>query len=179
MKFHEISGNFMKFPPENEKVDLALDRWPFLVVIFTSKIKIFHDFHEKSEISMNFMKFHHFHEKRTFCPKVHFGPPKPSIYAVLWKDFRPGPEKCAFSQKVALFAHFHTFRENHPFSWFWGFLGFPWKNIDLALYRWQEKLRSHLQGRQLLPKSAKWLKWALFSKKHGFQWNLRKSLKFT
>ena len=47
MKFHEISGNFMKFPPENEKVDLALDRWSFLGVILTSKIVNFHDFHEK------------------------------------------------------------------------------------------------------------------------------------
>jgi len=47
MKFHEISGKFMKFPPENEKVDLALDRWPFLVVIFTSKMENFHDFREK------------------------------------------------------------------------------------------------------------------------------------
>ena len=37
------------------------------------------------------------------------GSPKPSIYAVLWKDFRPGPEKCPFSQKVALFAIFTLF----------------------------------------------------------------------
>ena len=61
MKFREISGNFVKFPPENEKVDLALDRWPFLEVIFTSESADFHDFHGKSGIFMNFMNFHHFH----------------------------------------------------------------------------------------------------------------------
>ena len=61
MKFREISGNFVKFPPENEKVDLALDRWPFLEVIFTSKSADFHDFHGKSGFFMNFMNFHHFH----------------------------------------------------------------------------------------------------------------------
>ena len=49
MKFREISGNFVKFPPENEKVDLALDRWPFLEVILPQKVQIFMIFMEKVE----------------------------------------------------------------------------------------------------------------------------------
>jgi len=91
---------------------------PFRVVIFASKTANSHDFHEKSAIFMNFMKFHNFHKNHTFCPKVHFGHfglPKASIFRGLWKDFRLGPEMCAFSRKVALFAYFLTFRENHFF----------------------------------------------------------------
>ena len=71
------------------------------------------------------MKIHYFHKNRTFCPKVHFGPfglPKPSIFLVLWKDFRLGPEMCAFSRKVALFANFDTIRENHFFMIFMIFM---------------------------------------------------------
>ena len=95
---------------------------------FTSKIVNFHDVHEK----WNFHEFHEissFSSKRTFCPKVHFGPfglPKPSIYAVLWKDFRLGPEMCAFREKshfllfFTLFAKitFHDFHDFHEISMF-------------------------------------------------------------
>ena len=58
MKFLEISGDFVKFPPENEKVDLAVDRLPFLVVILP-----------KMQFFMIFMKFHNFHENTLFAPK--------------------------------------------------------------------------------------------------------------
>ena len=41
----------MKFPPENEKVDLALDRWPFLEVILPQKVQISMIFMEKVDFS--------------------------------------------------------------------------------------------------------------------------------
>ncbi len=109
MKFHEISGNFMKFPPENEKVDLALDRWPFLVVIFTSEIENFHNFHEKSEISMNFMKFHHFHEKTHFLPQSALWAiwaPKTINICCAMEGFPPRAGNVRFSRKVALLLFF-------------------------------------------------------------------------
>ena len=58
LKFHETSSNSANFPerraagaPENEKVDLALYRCPFRVVIFASKTANSHDFHEKVQFS--------------------------------------------------------------------------------------------------------------------------------
>ena len=125
MKFHEISGNFMKFPPENEKMDLALDRLPFLVVIFTSKIENFHDFHEKSEISMNFMKFHHFHEKTHFLPQSALWAPKTINICCAMEGFPPRAGKVRFFRKKShflliftLFAkiiHFHDFQDSWDF----------------------------------------------------------------
>ena len=173
MKFHEISRNFREFH------EISTRKWKGGFGIrqvaisggdFTSKIENFHDLHEK--VKFPWISWHF-----KVLTKPHFLPqsalwaiwvPKTINIPCAMEGFPPRAGKVRFSQKVAFFAHFHTFRENHPFSWFLGFLGFPWKNIDLALYRWQEKLRSHFQGRQLLPKSVKWWKWALFSKNHDF-----------
>ena len=73
--------------------------------------------------------FHEFHEISSFSQKTALLPPKPSIFRGLWKDFRPGPEKCAFWQKVALFALFQTFRENTHFHDFQDFGISHWKTL--------------------------------------------------
>ena len=116
MKFREISGNFVKFPPENEKVDLAVDRWPFLVVIFTPEIENFHDFHEKGEISMNFMKFHHFHEKTHFLPQSALWAPKTINICCAMEGFPPRAGNVRFFAKSRTFCSFSHFSRKSLFS---------------------------------------------------------------
>ena len=136
LQIHEIPWNFAEFSemraagaPENEKVDLELYRCPFRVVIFTSKSVNLHDFYEKAEYSWISWNFVIFTKTALFAPKTI------NIPGAM-EGFPPWAGTVRFLQKVALFALFHTFRENHAFSWFSGFCDFPLENIDLALYRW-------------------------------------------
>ena len=152
----------MKFPPDNEKVDLAVDRWQFLVVIFTSEIENFHDFHEKVKfprISWNFMIFM---KKRTFCPKVHFGPPKPSIYAVLWKDFRPGPEKCAFFAKSRTFCLFSHFSRKSSIFMIFRILGISMEKHWFGVIQVAEKVAWTLSGSSAFAQKRKMMKISTF-----------------
>ena len=111
----------MKFPPENEKVDLALDRWPFLEVIFTSKVQIFMIFMEK-------WIFHEFHEfspfslkTALFAPKCTLGPPNHQYMLCYGRISAPGRNSALFRKKshflliFTLFTKMTHFHDLHDF----------------------------------------------------------------
>ena len=82
---------------------------------------------------MNFMKFHNFRKKRTFCPKVHFGhfgPPKSINIPGAMEGFPPRAGNVCFPGKVALCAHCRTFHEKSIFMIFMIFM----KKHDFSNY---------------------------------------------
>ena len=124
-----------------------------------------------------------------FAPKCTFGrnwAPKPSIFLELWKDFRPGPEKCAFFCKNRKFHeiswNFMKFREISGKArrrgarkwkgWFgtrqvaisggdfylenWRFPWFSWK-VEFSWISWNFII---FTKPHFLPQSALWAIWA-------------------
>ena len=171
MKFHEISWNVAKFPerraagaPESEKVDLALHRCPFRVVIFTSKSANFHDFHGKVEFSWISWNFSIFTKTALFAPKCtlgHLGSQNHQYSLSYGRNSASGRKSALFREKpyflliftlfakITFFMIFMIFMKNMNFRImqdkqgrksakkcnFMIFMKFPWKSQNPWIFR--------------------------------------------